>query len=123
MELRDPGCCPDRYITGDIGHVVVNAAVRTEPVHAVRQHQRYRFRSKEQRRRPLETGGDCTPLHGSTSAINARDCEELVRGEARAADQRTVDIGSAQQLLGIRGLPGPLVGGRGRSSAISRSIS
>ena len=30
----------DRYITGDIDHVVVNAAVPTESVHAVRQHQR-----------------------------------------------------------------------------------
>src|SRR5262249_1213198 len=34
------GRCPDRYITGDICHVVVNAAVPTESVDAVPQHQR-----------------------------------------------------------------------------------
>src|SRR6516162_6789036 len=37
-------------------------------------------------------------------AINARDRQELVRLEARAADQRAIDVGDVQQLLGVRRL-------------------
>src|SRR5262249_50647790 len=39
-----------------------------------------------------------------SSAINARDRQELVRLEARAADQRAIDVGDVQQFLGVRRL-------------------
>src|SRR5215510_4028939 len=48
-------------------------------------------------------------LSEASLSVDARDCQELVRLEARAAHQRSVDVGDAHEFRGIGGLHGAAV--------------